>query len=78
MHNNYEAKYKLAYLVYQCFSCTNVVCKSHTAWAKRQVFSCYKSLMLCKYWQMKGWRLFFCCVCVKWCWFLHLKSCQQQ
>jgi len=54
MHNKYEVKYELAYLVYQCFSCNNVVCKSHMAWAKRHVSSCYKSRMLCKYWQVKG------------------------
>jgi len=49
MHNKYEVKYELAYLVYQCFSCNNVICKSHMAWAKRHVSSCYKSRMLCKY-----------------------------
>jgi len=54
MHNKYEVKYELAYLVYQCFSCTNAVCKGHMASAKRHVFSCYKSPMLCKYWQVKA------------------------
>jgi len=38
----------LASLVYQCFSCTNVVGKIHMAWAKKTCVSCYHSVMLCE------------------------------